>query len=123
MTSKIVAVAVLAMLMAGCGKSKEEKAIDVAQQAKYAKEAEQRRVGYAFADAIKLTMRDPSSYQSELIAVNQDATLICLKYSAANAFGGRVPGISVFSKDGVSSEFSAWEEHCQVPGMDIILIR
>jgi hypothetical protein len=84
-----------------------------ASEKKIEDEALQRKIlAERFTDAIRKKMRDPNSFEVELIKVNKDATVFCLAYRARNGFGGMNREIAIYKNDKVFRDSDTWNKNC-----------
>lgn len=71
------------------------------------------RSAYDAATTLKAHLRDPSSLHFERISVNEDGSIVCLRYRARNGFGGLGLEQMVFNDGDGTSSPSAWRKHCK----------
>jgi hypothetical protein len=61
---------------------------------------------------VKASLRNPESVKWELIAANDDASVVCIQYRAQNGFGGMGREITVYANGITSQSVAAWNKHC-----------
>lgn len=75
-------------------------------------ETQRQHVGRAAKEAIKEAARNPDSVTFSTVAVNEDATLVCVVYRAQNGFGGMNQESVAFKNGSPKQSASFWNKNC-----------
>lgn len=69
--------------------------------------------------ALKNALREPDSVVWESVRADDNAETVCIKYRAANGFGGTNLEIIAFANGQESRSIAFWNKHCTQPLHDI----
>lgn len=92
---------------------------DPEDAAKKAADARQYSAAAQLSRDLRKLMRDPESLQFDILAVNDDASVVCAGYRSRNGFGGMNREFLVATQDKTSQSATDWNKYCTAPMRDM----
>lgn len=73
--------------------------------------------------SLKESMREPSSFDPEIVLANSDASLICVQYRGKNGMGGYNRELAIYKGGKTNRSPDAWQQLCTGKLEDLIYAR